>query len=86
VGFGIIGAADTGAADTGAKVGELTGAVDDTIHGAEDVSGLQIIPGQHGFPWPTQLYVMAIHESGSNGSPHGIQNVLPSLSQALWLS
>jgi len=40
----------TGAIDTGAEVGELTGGDGSTIHGAEDVSGLHIIPGQHGFP------------------------------------
>lgn len=45
VGEGVVGGLPVGGVG-----GDATGGDGSTMHGAEEVSGLQIIPGQHGFP------------------------------------
>jgi len=48
VGEGVAGGLPVGG--VGGVGGDATGGDGSTMHGDEEVSGLQIIPGQHGFP------------------------------------
>lgn len=50
VGEGVVGGLPVGGLPVGGVGGDATGGDVSTIHGAEEASGLQIIPGQHGFP------------------------------------
>ena len=62
----------------GLVVGTSVGADAETMQGPfpKAYVGLQIIPGQHTLLCPAQEYVIAMHDSSSTTSPHGIQKKL----------